>query len=256
MTGLAAWLLPEYSGWLVGYIYFSFLLAGVVKGFLGMGVPTVLMITLTLFIPPVEAIALIVIPALFANLFQFLRSSGRYATVRRYAPFAITAFAVIVAVSVNILRYPEAFLLASIGFVMMLFSLNTLFGIPLRLGPHPGWQVLGGAAAGILGGLSTIWSPPVVMYLVGRDVGKEEFIGAVGYLFLVSSIGLMLGLGSISVVTPSVATQSVLPLAAVLAGFRVGEYLRGFIDTEFFRKCILGAFLVMGARLVLVGLLP
>ena len=80
MTELMALLLPDYSGWLLFYIYFVFLLAGVVKGFLGMGMPAVLIITLTLFIPPIEAISLIVLPMLFTNVFQFGRSRARMVT--------------------------------------------------------------------------------------------------------------------------------------------------------------------------------
>ena len=255
MAELAAWLLPQYQGWLLGYVFFAFLLSGVVKGFLGMGMPTVLMITLTLFIPPLEAITLILVPTLFANLFQLLRSREPMATAKRYAPFATCIMAAIAAVSVNIANYPEAVLLASIGLAMVLFSLNTLFGFPVRLGPNPGWQVLGGLTAGVIGGLSAIWAPPVVMYLMGRNVGKEEFIGAVAYLFLVGNIALILVLGGVSVLTPQVAVQSLAGLAVAMVGFRAGEYARGFIDTGFFRKCVLVAFLAMGSRLLVVSLL-
>ena len=98
-------------------------------------------------------------------------------------------------------------LLASIGLAMVLFALNTFFGVPLRLGPSPLWQVAGGICSGILGGLSTVWSPPVVMYLIGRNVYKEEFIGAVGYLFMVGSLGLVLVLGTISLLTLDIAVN-------------------------------------------------
>lgn len=254
MTELMALLLPDYSGWLLFYIYFVFLLAGVVKGFLGMGMPAVLIITLTLFIPPIEAISLIVLPMLLTNVFQFGRSRARMVTARRYGVFAISTLVAIMAVSVNIQHYPEDMLLASIGIAMVLFAVNTLFGFPIRLGPNPVWQVLGGVIAGIIGGLSAVWSPPVVMYLIGRNVGKDEFIGAVGFLFMVGSIGLIIALGSISLITLPVAGQSIIGLILALAGFRIGEVMRGFVDTDTFRKCVLAAFLIMGTRLVLISL--
>ena len=61
---------PDYPLWLVGYICLSFFLAGLVKGFLGMGMPAVLIILLTLFLPPLEAIPLIVLPMLVVNIFS------------------------------------------------------------------------------------------------------------------------------------------------------------------------------------------
>lgn len=254
MVELTALLLPQYSGWLLFYIYFAFLLSGVVKGFLGMGMPAVLMITLTLFIPPIEAIPIIVLPMLFVNVFQFFRSQQPKVTAKRYGVFAVSTLVAIMVVSVNLTAYPEEMLLASIGVAMVLFALNTLFGFPVQLGPNPGWQVLGGVLAGIIGGLSAVWSPPVVMYLLSRNVSKEEFIGAVGFLFMTGSIGLMLALGSINLITVPVAAQSVIGLLVALAGFRVGEYFRGFIDTEMFRKAVLAAFLIMGSRLIFVSI--
>ena len=252
---ISVWMLPQYPVWLLVYIFISFLVAGAVKGFLGIGLPTVLMTMLTLFISPVEAITLIAIPLLLTNFFQYLRSRDRMLMARRYAPFAFCILATIAVVSFNILHYPETLLLISIGVAMVLFAVNSLVGFPLRLGPHLCWQVVAGVAAGALGGMSTIWAPAVAMYLIGRNVGKEEFIGAVGFIFTAGGIGLALSLGTINVITLPVAGQSLVTLAVTLMGFRIGELLRGRIDTEFFRKCLLVAFLVMGVRLILVGLI-
>jgi hypothetical protein len=40
-----------------------------------------------------------------------------------------------------------------------------------------------------------------------------------------------------------------------LAGFRVGEMLRGFVSQALFRKLVLIAFLIMGLRLIATGIL-
>jgi len=49
--------------------------------------------------------------------------------------------------------------------------------------------------------------------------------------------------------------QSFVALIFVLIGFRVGEILRGYISQKVFRYCVLIAFLLMGARLIFVGLM-
>jgi len=245
---------PDYPLWLVGFICLSFFLAGLVKGFLGMGMPAVLVILLTLFLPPLEAIPLIVLPMLVVNIFQFGRSHEPVAIARRYSVFAVFTILTIFVITSRIETYPEEVLLTSIGLAMVLFALNTFFGVPLRLGPSPLWQVAGGICSGILGGLSTVWSPPVVMYLIGRNADKDEFIGAVGYLFMVGSLGLVLVLGTINLLTVDIAVQSMAGLAISLFSFRIGEYLRNFLDTETFRKAVMIAFLVMGSRLVVVSL--
>lgn len=247
-------LVPDYPLWMIFYICMAFFLAGLIKGFLGMGMPAVLMILLTLYLPPLEAIPLIVLPMLIVNIFQFWRAPEPVVISRRYSVFAVMTVLTIMVVTSSIETYPEAVLLASIGIAMVLFALNTLFGFPLRIGPHPGWQVAGGICSGILGGLSAVWSPPVVMYLIGRNVEKEEFIGAVGYLFMVGSFGLLITLGTINLLSIDIALQSMIGLAISLASFRIGEYIRQFLDTELFRKAVMVAFLIMGSRLVVVSL--
>ena len=248
-------LIPDYPAWLVAYIWVAFFGAGLIKGFLGMGFPAVLIIMLTLFLPPLEAIPLIIIPMLIINIVQFGRAHQPMAIAKRYGVFAVFMLVTIVVVASFIKDLPEAMLLASIGMAMIIFALNTLFGVPVRIGPHPGWQMAAGVSAGILGGLSAVWSPPVVMYLVGRGVEKEEFIGGVGYIFLIGCIGLLLALGTIELLSVDIALQSLVGLGIALASFRIGEYCRRFIDTDTFRKFLMAAFLIMGSRLVVVSLI-
>ena len=51
-------------------ILLAFLLAGFVKGVIGLGLPTVAMALLTLAMPPAEAAALLILPSLVTNLVQ------------------------------------------------------------------------------------------------------------------------------------------------------------------------------------------
>jgi uncharacterized membrane protein YfcA len=43
-------------------------------------------------------------------------------------------------------------------------------------------------------------------------------------------------------------------LIVVLIGFRIGEWLRGHVNQKSFRRIVLWAFLIMGGRLIAVGL--
>ena len=49
-----------------------FVMAGVIKGVLGMGLPTFAIGVLSLIIPPVEAAGMLVIPSLLTNIWQLL----------------------------------------------------------------------------------------------------------------------------------------------------------------------------------------
>jgi uncharacterized membrane protein YfcA len=103
--------------------------------------------------------------------------------------------------------------------------------------------------------LSSIWSPPVAIYLLARNVSKAEFIGATGFLFLAGSIPLAIGLAFAGVLTIDTILHSLMGLIVVLIGFRIGEWLRGHVQQDSFRQIVLWAFLIMGGRLIAVGLI-
>ena len=138
---------------------------------------------------------------------------------------------------------------------MVIFSLNLLFGMTVPIGPGPVWQGAFGVVAGVLGGLSSIWSPPVAMYLIARDTPKEQFIGAAGFLFLAGCFPLGIGLVMSGLITWTVIVKSTLGLIATLVGFRIGEILRERVSQQRFRQVVLIAFLLMGLRLIAVGVL-
>ena len=233
----------------------AFLCSGIIKGFLGIGLPAAAMALLTIFIDPKTAISLMVLPIIFANIMQFFRSEGRRQTAHKYKYFALTIMISIFITSLFIASYPTALLTVAIGVAMVVFSLNLLFGMTLSISGHLGWQVGVGVISGILGGLSSIWSPPVAMYLLARNVSKEEFIGASGFLFLAGCFPLAAGLILSGVLTFEAALQSVLGLIAVVIGFRIGELMRSYISQGLFRKIVLSVFLILGVRLITTGLI-
>ena len=248
-------LLPEMTLGMAGLVFAVFFFSGIIKGFLGIGLPAAAMAFLTLIIDPRTAISLMVLPILFTNSLQYLRAPNPRETAREYWLFALAIMVSIFITSLYIKSFPTALLTVSIGFAMVIFSLQLLSGVKLPVTAAPVWQVGVGLCSGILGGLSSIWSPPVAMYLLARDVEKEKFISATGFLFLAASLPLMAWLVLAGVVTNASLIQSLFGLVAVLAGFRCGELLRGRVSQSLFRTAVLTAFLIMGMRLIVTGLL-
>lgn len=231
-----------------------FLGAAIVKGFLGIGLPAAAMAFLTLVMPPTEAIPLLWLSILATNSLQFARAPEKWSIAREYYLFAIAIMVSIFVTSMFIADYPTGLLTAAIGVAMVLFSLNLLLGIKLNIGPGQGWQLGFGVLSGSLGGISSIWSPTVAMYLLARNVSKERFIGATGFLFLSGVLPLGAGQVVAGVLTLPVLLKSFFALLVVLVGFRFGELLRGRVSQEVFRKVVLIAFLIMGLRLIAIGL--
>ena len=248
-------LLPSLDPLLIASICGIFVFAGIVKGFLGIGLPAAAMGLLTLIFPPTEAISLLWLPILFSNMFQYGRARNRREIAVTYKWFAAAIFFSIFLTSLFINDYPTALLTVAIGVAMVVFSLNLLFGLSLPVGPGRGWQVGVGIVSGVLGGLSSIWSPPVAMYLMARNTPKDMFIGTTGFLFLAGCLPLGAGLVISGLITWPVIVKSLLGLLMTLIGFRIGEILRERISQDRFRQIVLIAFLIMGGRLIATGLL-
>ncbi|MEP1206562.1 MAG: sulfite exporter TauE/SafE family protein [Rhizobiaceae bacterium] len=254
MTGAIATLFENFDLLQTVQLVVIFLFSGIVKGFLGIGLPAAAMAFLTLIMPPTEAIPLLWLSILATNSLQFAHAPNKWAIAREYWLFAVAIMVSIFVASMFIADYPTALLTVVIGIAMVLFSLNLLLGIKLRVGPGRGWHLGFGILSGTLGGISSIWSPTVAMHLVARDVSKETFIGATGFLFLAGVLPLGAGQVVAGVLTFPILLKSVFVLCVVLVGFRIGELLRDRVSQDLFRKSVLIAFLLMGCRLILFGL--
>ncbi len=253
MTGIFADLLQGFDPAQAALLFVIFLFAAIVKGFLGIGLPAASMAFLTLIMPPAEAIPLLWLSIFATNSLQFARSPNKMDIAREYYLFAVAIMVSIFVTSMFIADYPTALLTVAIGVAMVVFSLNLLLGIRLNIGSGRGWHLGFGVLSGTLGGISSIWSPTVAMYLVARDVSKERFIGATGFLFLSGVIPLGAGQVVAGILTFPVFLKSFLVLAVVLVGFRIGEILRGHVSQRIFRTTVLIAFLIFGTRLIAIG---
>ena len=252
-------LLPDYqilteNIWLLTILFFIFLLAGMVKGFLGIGLPTSAMALLTLVIEPTTAIALLSLSIITTNGAQYIRCESPRHVAKKYWLFGLCIIFSIFITSLFILNIPKSLLLLVIGLALIVFSITQMTQKRIPLSNSQVWHMVIGLGAGILGGMSSIWSPPVVMYLLNQNVKKEEFIGATGFLFFISSIPLTLGLALAGVLTVETTIHSFGLVFVVMTGFRIGEWMRFYVPQEMFRKILLWAFLLMGMRLVALSI--
>ena len=245
--------MPSGENSLILVVILIFLFSGIVKGFLGIGLPSAAMAFLTLIMEPTTAISLLTLPIIFTNFLQFTRCKNPKQIATKYWLFALAIMSSIFVTSFFILSYPKALLTLAIGISMVLFSLTQIFDLRIKISDNHAWHLSIGLFAGILGGLSSIWSPPVAMYLLARNSSKSEFIGATGFMFLAASLPLAAGLSLAGLLTTTTILKSLVGLVAVLLGFRVGEIIQEIVPQNVFRKVVLWAFLIMGVRLIAIG---
>ena len=145
--------------WLITYLALVYLTAGLVKGTVGVGMPTVVMGLATLAIDPRLSIVLLLWPILIANFWQVWRSGQTKATLKRYRWF-ILMLVPTVAVSVFFAaNAPDNLLYGIAGLAILSFvAVEVAFKpprIPARFDTAA--QLSFGTIAGVLGGLQQTW---------------------------------------------------------------------------------------------------
>jgi uncharacterized protein len=234
-----------------------FLLAGWVKGVSGMGLPTVVMAGLGLILTPVEAAALLVLPSLATNVWQFVAGPSPLAALRRLATMMLMICAG-TAVGVGLLtsgalRWP----LLALGGVLAAYALIGLFAPRLSVSTRAERWLSPpiGAFTGLLGGATGVFAVPGVPYLSALGFSKDQLVQALGLSFTVSTIALAVGLGAAGAFSADRALASAAAVVPALLGMFAGQKLRDRLDPLTFRRWFFIAMLGIGLVMVTKALL-
>lgn len=234
-------------------ISFIFLVAGAVKGVLGMGLPTVAMGLLGLVMPVAEGAALLVLPSLATNLWQMLRGDALGKLCRRLWPMMLGVMA-----GVYLGRgwmAPSAAFHATLllGFCLVLYAATGLVGLRLAA-PAPrseGWaSALVGGLTGALTAATGVFVLPAVPWLQALRLTKDEMSQALGLSFTVSTLALAGNLTAGGHLDSGAATKSLLVLAPALVGMWLGQLLRDELSQDAFRRCLYWGLLALGGWLL------
>lgn len=230
-----------------------FLVASTVKGSLGIGFPAIVMSILPIIAEPALGVALLAIPIFVTNGAQFLTVKGWPTIIRRFLVAGLSVLITITIVVQFVDDAPSRWINIAVGSSLVMFALTSLLKLELRMTEHPTWQALVGISSGLIGGLSAV-KAPIMIYMVGLKLPREEFICAAGFLFFMGGIGLTLGTLKASLLNDVTFALSLVCCVVALVGFRIGAKIRGRLSEKVFRTTILWVILVLGARLIVTNL--
>ncbi len=234
-----------------------FLLAGFVKGVIGMGLPTVAMGLLGTIMPPAQAAAILVIPSLVTNVWQLLAGPAFGALIRRLWPMML-GICLGTWAGAGVLAGDNSALAATLlGVALLVYAAIGLTAVRFAVSPQwEKWLNLPiGIATGLVTGATGVFVLPAVPYLQALKLDREALIQALGLSFTVSTIAMAVALWDEGVFAMSLLGVSLLALLPALGGMFVGTWLRVRISAETFRRCFFVGLLLLGAHLALRGLL-
>lgn len=230
------------------FILLTFLLAGLVKGVIGMGLPTIAVGLLAVVMPPAEAAALLILPSLVTNVWQLLAGPSCRSLLHRLWPMLLGIAAGTWAGSGLLAHDASGRASLTLGSVLVAYAVLGLAQVKLAI-PRAweAWLALPiGAATGVLTGATGVFVIPAVPYLGALGFEKDDLVQALGLSFTVSTLVLAGSLFSDGILQASLAGRSLLALLPALLGMVLGQWLRDRAKPATFRFCFFLGLLGLG----------
>lgn len=243
-------------GWgLSALVVFTFLLAGTVKGVIGLGLPTVAMGLLGLAMAPAQAAALLIIPSAFTNVWQLAFGGQLRPLLRRLWPMLTMVFIATCAGSVWLGMVGGKWVTHALGAALLLYALTGLFLPPLKVAAKSErWMgPLCGMITGLITSATGVFVIPAVPYLQALGLERDQLVQALGLSFTVSTLALAIGLLWNGALGGGELGASLLALAPALLGMALGQWLRQRISAVLFKRVFFIGMGALGLHLMTTG---
>ena len=246
-------MLAEYGPWIIAWCFFALCCGGFIKGALGVGTPLLTVPMMAQVLPPQMAIAIMAIPVVVANLWQFAQAERSTAVVARFWP---TFLAILVGtwVGVKILSIiDEQTLLILVGVAVIAFALlqGSRFRLHLPDALVKPAGVFFGGAAGLIGGVSSFFGPMLITYLISiRGLGKNQFVSSISFLYVSAVVPWTITLYLYGILDQRLLLYSTLATIPVTLGLLVGQRIRYSISDARFQYLIIGILMVSGISML------
>jgi uncharacterized membrane protein YfcA len=222
-------------------LFAVFVLGGVVKGITGAGLPLVLVPLTAQFLDVPVAVALLTVPMVATNVTQAMEGGHTLPAIRRMLP--ILAFVIIgLLIGVHLLLSIDRRLLdLSLGISFLALAALLMFMPHVRIGEAAArWAgPVVGFVAGVLGGMSAMFGPPMIAYLVGRGTDPDSFIKQMAIFAFTASLTMLLALGGSGAMSAGDMLMSAVAIIPIQAGMPLGRWLRRRTKPQWFRIAVL-----------------
>lgn len=233
------------------------LLAGMTKGVLGVGLPLIAVPLLSQIVPVPLAIMTLAVSTVVSNGVQAFQGGNIVAVLRRFwtlfTPLVVALFA-----GARLLVDLDPRLLGLIlGTALLVFTLLNQFPrlLEIKVRQERAMSPLIGAVSGLLGGVSSFYGPPILMYLVALKLPRDIFISAVSVALFMGALPLVISLMVYGMMGRDEFILSCLSAVPVMVGLLIGQLIQRRMPQEAFRKGLLVILVLTGVSLILRALL-
>ena len=232
-------------------IAFAFLLAGFIKGVLGLGLPTVSMGLLAVTMPPSQALAIVIVPAVVTNIWQTFAGPYLRDILRRLWPLMVGTLIGIWFAS-GLLTGPYArYGPIVLGALLVIYAIIGLRKFSFHVAHRDEKWVGGivGLVTGVVSAATGVQVIPSMPYMQSIGMEKDELVQALGVYFTIATMALAFELTGAGLLTAATALPGGVAIVAAFTGMFIGQAVRSRMEQEAFRRWFLVAMLLLGIYL-------
>ena len=233
-----------------------FLLAGLVKGVIGFGLPTVSLGLLVMIVELPTAMALMLVPTFITNVWQSLVGGNGLFIVRKIGVFLLAATVSVWFGTKLLASIDVVWSTVILGVLLISYATTQLAGVVL-IKPdkaYPGLPVIAGVINGTFGGLTGAFIFPGMMYLQTVGFKKDQMIQAMGILFILTTISLALALKGNGLLNIDIGWASVWAVFPAILGMILGSKIREYMSEAQFRRVLFIAMLLLGLMIIIIAI--
>lgn len=240
---------------LLVFIAAVFVLAGFVKGVIGLGLPTVSMGLLAVAMAPAHALAIVIVPAILTNIWQTFAGPYFLAIVKRLWPLLL-GLPTGIWLNADMMTGPYArYGTVLIGILLVIYAIISLRRVAITVRPRDEKWIGGiiGLATGVISAATGVQVVPSMPFMQALGMKRDELIQALGVFFTTATLAQALNLSAAGILDQSVAVPGVVALAASFTGMATGQAVRTRLEPETFRRWFLIAMILLGIYLAIVA---
>ena len=233
------------------FIAAVFMLAGFVKGVVGLGLPTVSMGLLAVTMAPSHALAVAIMPAVITNIWQTFVGPYFRDIIRRLWPLLIGT-ALGIWLNRGSLTGPYAhYIPIALGILLVLYAVMGLGKFAFKVASRNEKWVGGivGLITGLISAATGVQVIPSMPFLQAIGLEKDELVQALGVFFTVATLALTVNLTASGLLSASTALPGAIAMGCSFAGMFVGQTVRSRMPAEAFRRSFLIAMIFLGIYL-------
>jgi hypothetical protein len=229
----------------------SFLLAGFIKGVIGLGLPTVSMGLLAVAMPPAQALAIVIVPAIVTNIWQTFVGSYLRDIIRRLWPLMIGT---VIGIWLNAGALTGAYARygsIALGVMLVIYAIVSLTKFNFKVARRDEKWIGGivGVLTGVISAATGVQVIPSMPFMQAIGMEKDELVQALGVFFTVATVALAFNLTSAGLLSAATALPGAVAMACSFAGMFVGQAVRSRMPAQAFRRWFLIAMIFLGLYL-------